>query len=325
MTAAATDELSRVTVSTVGARRAEASTLLRFAEGLRVVDGRLIVAAQVAREPIARRLRGEIYDLYGCTAEVTRRPASAAREDVTFLVRVVADAESLARQTGLLDRRGRPVQGLPSDVVGGAASDLEGAWRGAFLASGSLSAPGRTQALQVTAPGPAAALALVGAARRLGVRAKAREVRGRDVVAVRDSEAIGMLLARMGADATRTAWEAQLARRATNAAANRPQPFEDANTRRRTAAADATAARVRRALEILGDQVPEILAQAGQLRLQHQRVSLETLGRHADPPLSKDTVAGRIRRLLAMADRHARARGLPNIESALTAVLRTGS
>jgi DNA-binding protein WhiA len=166
---------------------------------------------------------------------------------------------------------------------------------------------------------------LVGAARRLGVRAKAREVRGRDVVAVRDSEAIGMLLARMGADVTRTAWEAQLARRAADSAANHPQPFEDANTRRRTAAADATAARVQRALEILGDQVPEILAQAGQLRLQHQRVSLETLGREADPPLSKDTVAGRIRRLLAMADRDARARGLPDTESALTAVLRTGS
>ena len=36
---------------------------------------------------------------------------------------------------------------------------------------------------------------------------------------------------------------------------------------------------------------------AGQLRLAHAEASLEELGRLSDPPLSKDTVAGRIRRL----------------------------
>ena len=38
------------------------------------------------------------------------------------------------------------------------------AWRGAFLAHGSLTEPGRSMALEVTCPGPEAALALVGAA-----------------------------------------------------------------------------------------------------------------------------------------------------------------
>jgi DNA-binding transcriptional regulator WhiA len=32
---------------------------------------------------------------------------------------------------------------------------------------------------------------------------------------------------------------------------------------------------------------------------------LDELGHHADPPLTKDAVAGRIRRLLAMADKKA--------------------
>ena len=42
------------------------------------------------------------------------------------------------------------------------------------------------------------------------------------------------------------------------------------------------------------------------------------LGKHTDPPLTKDAVAGRIRRLLAMADKVAHERGIPDTESALT-------
>ena len=74
--------------------------------------------------------------------------------------------------------------GLPPQVVSGGVCDAESAWRGAFLAHGSLTEPGRSSALEVTCPGPEAALALVGAARRLGVQAKAREVRGVDRVVI---------------------------------------------------------------------------------------------------------------------------------------------
>ena len=41
-------------------------------------------------------------------------------------------------------------------------------------------------------------------------------------------------------------------------------------------------------------------------------------GKHTNPPLTKDAVAGRIRRLLALADKVAHERGIPDTESALT-------
>ena len=66
-----------------------------------------------------------------------------------------------------------------NQIVSGTACDCEAAWRGAFLAHGSLTEPGRSMALEVTCPGSEAALALVGAARRLKIHAKAREVRDR--------------------------------------------------------------------------------------------------------------------------------------------------
>ena len=210
------------------------------------------------------------------------------------------------------------MRGLPAQVVGGSIADAEAAWRGAFLAHGSLTEPGRSSALEISCPGPEAALALVGAARRLGVSAKAREVRGIDRVVIRDGEAIGTLLTRMGAQDTRLVWEERRMRREVRATANRLANFDDANLRRSARAAVAAAARVERALEILGNTVPDHLSAAGRLRVEHRQASLEELGRLAEPQMTKDAVAGRIRRLLSMADRKAKHDGIPDTESAVT-------
>ena len=80
----------------------------------------------------------------------------------------------------------------------------------------------------------------------------------------------------------------------------------------------AAAARVERALAILGDDVPEHLAEAGTLRVEHRQASLEELGRLADPQMTKDAVAGRIRRLLSMADKRAKDMGIPDTHAAVT-------
>ena len=73
-----------------------------------------------------------------------------------------------------------------------------------------------------------------------------------------------------------------------------------------------------RALEILGEEAPDHLVIAGRLRVEHKQASLEELGQIADPPLTKDAIAGRIRRLLAMADKRATDMGIPNTEANLT-------
>src|SRR5436309_133326 len=318
MTAEVKDELSRLVVNSVSARRAEVASLLRFAGGLHIVSGRVVVEAEVDLGIIARRLRKDIYDLYGYSAVVHVLSASGIRKSTRYVVRVAKDGEALARQTGLLDLRGRPVRGLPAQVVGGSVADAEAAWRGAFLAHGSLTEPGRSSALEVSCPGPEAALALVGAARRLGIASKARDVRGVDRVVIRDGDTIGAMLTRLGAHDTVLAWEERRMRREVRATANRLANFDDANLRRSARAAVAAGSRVGRAMEILGAEAPDHLVSAGRLRLEHAQASLEELGALADPPLTKDAIAGRIRRLLAMADKHAEDLGIPNTEANLT-------
>ena len=76
--------------------------------------------------------------------------------------------------------------------------------------------------------------------------------------------------------------------------------------------------RVERALQILADDVPDHLRMAGDLRLEHKQASLEELGQLHEPPLTKDAIAGRIRRLLAMADKRAHDLGVDDTETRLT-------
>jgi DNA-binding protein WhiA len=318
MTASVKDELSRLKVTKPCCRKAEVSSLLRFAGGLHIMSGRIVVEAELDTGSVARRLRKDIAEVFGHASEVTVMAPAGLRRGNRWLVRVTRDGEALARQTGLVDGRGRPVRGLPPHVVSGAACDAEAAWRGAFLAHGSLTEPGRSSSLEVTCPGPEAALALVGAARRLHISAKAREVRGVDRGVVRDGDAIGAMLTRLGAHDSLLAWEERRMRREVRATANRLANFDDANLRRSARAAVAAGARVQRAMEILGDDVPDHLATAGRLRLAHKQASLEELGALSDPPLTKDAIAGRIRRLLAMADRRANDLGIPGTEANLT-------
>ncbi len=317
LTAEVKEELGAIQSGKTTVRAAELATILRFSGGLHVISGRIAVESEVESEQLAKRIRKDIAELYGVRAEITIVSASGVRRTSHYLVRVLDGGETLARQTGLLDARRRPIRGLPNRLTTGSREDLAAVWRGAFLASGSLTDPGRSAVLEVTCPGNEAAMALVGAAGRLRIAAKAREVRGIHRVVVRDGEAIGAMLELMGATKGVAAWNELRQRREVRATANRLVNFDDANLRRSAQAAVAACARVERALEILDGEVPEHLRYAGELRLRFRDSSLDELGHHADPPMTKDAVAGRIRRLLAMADKRASDLGLPGTDANL--------
>jgi DNA-binding protein WhiA len=317
LTADVKDELTRIEVSKTTVRAAELATILRFSGGLHLISGRIAVESELDTALLARRVRKDLAELYGVKSEISVISASGLRRTSHYLVRVLDGGETLARQTGLLDARRRPIRGLPNKLTTGSREELAAVWRGAFLAHGSLTDPGRSAALEITCPGNESAMALVGAAGRLKVSAKAREVRGVHRVVIRDGEAISAMLVHMGATATVLNWEELRQRREVRATANRLVNFDDANLRRSAQAAVAACARVERALEILDGQVPEHLRYAGELRLRFRDSSLDELGHHADPPMTKDAVAGRIRRLLAMADKRAVDLGIPGTDANL--------
>lgn len=310
-------ELVKLPVQRTGERMAELATILRLSGGLHTINGRIALEAELHTPQTVQRVRKDLAELYGVRAEARQLPPTSVRPGAPqFLVRVI-DGETLARQLGLLDHRRRPIRGLPNRVTTGDAKELAAALRGAFLARGKITPPGRTVSLEVVCPSSETSMALVGAASRIGVDAKSRDIRGVSKLLVRDGEAIGSLLGLMGAEESRAAWDNLRKARETRATANRLVNFDDANLRRSAEASVAACARVERALEILAGEVPDHLNYAGQLRLSHREASLDELGARANPPLTKDAIAGRIRRLLAMADKAAEDRGIPGTEASV--------
>src|SRR2546429_7910566 len=113
MTAAVKDELSRVDVPKPCCRRSEMAALLRFAGGLHIVSGRVVVEAELDTGAVARRLRREIAEVYGYPSEIHMLASGGLRKGSHFIVRGVKDGGALGRQAGLVDVRRRPGRGPP--------------------------------------------------------------------------------------------------------------------------------------------------------------------------------------------------------------------
>ena len=298
---------------------AELTSLLRFSGGLHSIANRVAVEAELDSDVLARRVARDLMEIYGVRPELVHVQGSGGRTGSHYAVRVIEGGETLARQTGLLDQRRRPVRGLPNKLTTGSRADLAAVWRGAFLAAGIAQRarplgrardhlPGRRGRDGARRRRPAASASRRRPARCAACPASSSATARRSALAAR---------ARWAPSARPREWDQLRQRREVRAGVNRLVNFDDANLRRSAQAAVAACARVERALEILGDDVPDHLREAGELRLAHRDASLDELGHHADPPLTKDAVAGRIRRLLAMADKKAEVDGIPGTESAV--------
>ncbi len=315
------DELAAIRPRIVSSATAEACAMFRFGGGIKINSGRVSVQAELGHAGSARHLWDLVKQLWNVEAELVA-VSTSMRQGNHFLVRVGKDGERIARRLGLLDSYGRPVRGLPPSIIGGSKADAAAAWRGAFLARGSLMEPGRNASLEVVCPSLEASYAIGGLARRMDIPYRARESRGAHRVDIREGDAISEMLARMGANDSVLKWEELRVEREVHGSANRLANFDDANMRRSADAAVIAVIRVKRAFEILGDEVPDNLREAGEFRMQYPEDSLNLLGERLNPPATKDAVAGRLRRLNTMADRKAVELGIPGTLAAVEAAER---
>ena len=291
------------------AQKAQATAMLRFGGGLRKTEKGIIVQAQFDSLEAARWLQHAIKHQYGhdsiLNAVDRQTPNGPVRR---YLITIDRGGVALALQCGLLDRHTHQVVGgLPKEITSGNIAQVKTIWRGAFLAHGALSDPGKASYLEVVCPTDETVIDLTSAARRLGISAQARQLRSSRRVTLKDPDAIERMLILMGAPRSAREWTGKRSDGEARGKANRLANFDDANMRRSAKAAAEACEKVRHAFAILGDDVPENLRAAGQLRLDHGDASLEELGRLANPPITKDAVAGRIRRLLQLADKVQRA------------------
>ncbi|MFC0265115.1 DNA-binding protein WhiA [Alloscardovia macacae] len=297
------NELAAITDDSSLAKQAQVSTMLRFGGGIQLVKNVPVVFAKLTNRSSAAWLKSSIMEIWGYDVELRKASSTLATgETMEYdLVAVTREGKRLALQCGLLDQRSHEITGIAPAHIQGNIAQVKAAWRGAFLAKGRLSDPGKSSMMEIVCPSVDSVNDLIMAARRLGVTAKPHRVNSSVRVRITDPDVIERMLILMGAHTTAREWSGKRVEGETRGKANRLANFDDANMRRSAKAAVEASQKVRHAFEVLGEDIPENLRAAGQLRLDHGDASLEELGRLADPPITKDAIAGRIRRLLQLA------------------------
>lgn len=292
-------ELLEVSFPADGVGRAEVAAMLRVGGGVRVTQGRVCVEATVVSHGVAQRLARMLVELYRCT------PAMTGRSGGTAYVRLSHGAQALAQRSGLLDRRGRPVVGMPPALVTAAVARPEvaaAAVRGAVLASGRITGQAGAVALRVRCGGLASAMAVRGFVRPCGGDATLRELpNGGGVcsVNVRDFKGLHPLLVAIGAPQTA---DAVVGTDEVTSLSHCQELLRTANRNRTVTAAKNISGRMSVALTILGDSLPGDLAETATLRLANPESSLSELGHMSNPPVNKNVIGGRLRRLLRAVD-----------------------
>src|SRR6476469_10426339 len=110
MTAPGKSELATIKVTKPCDRKSEVAATLRFAGGLHIVSGRIVIEAELDTGAAARRLRTDIHDMFGHTSELVVVNGTGIRRGTRYMVRLIKEGEALARQAGVIDSHGRPAR-----------------------------------------------------------------------------------------------------------------------------------------------------------------------------------------------------------------------
>lgn len=279
-------------------RRALLSGLIRTAGSYHLRGrGEIHVEVELPAGRPARRAV-ELLRLLGATCEIRthrerrfqsgqRVEISCAGDDVTLQV---------LHEAGILSASHAPAARPPAPLL--ARGHCRGAYlRGAFLAAGTVAPPRRPAHLEIRTHDADAATFLATIAGRDGIALRVRERPAHAAVYTKRLATLEDLLAHIGAsDGVLRLIEGEVVSSARSEA-NRQANAETGNLRRQVVAS-------RRQLTAIGlldlGSLPPELAVAAALRIEHPELPLAELAALGD--LSKATLAGRLRRLEALAE-----------------------
>lgn len=297
-TEAVRQELARLPLGADAEVRAELAALVRFAGTLSLLGGsppqvRLEVAT--GSGAVARRTFAALNHRYGVRPELVVRAPGGVHRRSSYGVRIGAGAGRIGADLEVVDAAGRPRDGLPADLVGDRAVAF---LRGALLAAGSISAPGRPPHLEIAVTAPAVARSLAAVTRGV-IGGTVTAVDGpRSRIVVKSGERIGELLLTLGASQAFLDWDDRRLRRQLRSDANRLANADGANLRRTIDASAAQVEAVERAVAAVGwEALDDELRAVALARLANPEASLAELGELLDPAVGKSAVHRRLRRL----------------------------
>ncbi len=175
--------------------------------------------------------------------------------------------------------------------------------RGMFLASGSMSDPGRGYHLEIAAGDSDSARRIQEIIGVFGLEAKISERKRNFIVYMKEGAAISDFLNIIGAHVSLMEFENIRILKEMRNSINRKVNCETANIRKTVSAASRQASDIQYIRDTVGfGNLSENLAQIARVRLDNPEVSLKELGEMLDPPIGKSGVNHRLRKLSEYAE-----------------------
>ena len=299
------EELATIAPQRECDRLAELSALFHAAGSLHLRGGgEWALHLDLGSGAAARRAFALLRDS-GIRSEIRTYRRQAFDMATRYQLHVEGTDEALAVLTsaGVVDRRHGPLDRPPRRVVG--RSCCRAAYlRGAFLGAGSVSL-GRSPHLELRTASIESAALLSRLAHAEGIELSVAARESHAVAYAKSWEALGSLLALMGAAETVLALEERAVVAETRERANRLANADHANLVRtsRSARRQLAAVEKLRADDELA-ALPDPLQEAADLRLRHPTASLRELAARAEPPASKAAMHRRLRALEELAEAH---------------------
>jgi cell division protein WhiA len=239
----------------------------------------------------------------GDRPEIRVHAPHGLRSSSSYVVAVESDVRVIAESIGLLDDEGRPRRAPPPEITEAPCDRLAFA-RGALLASGSVSAPGRHPHLEIAAPTRELAQRVATHLSEIVAAPVSVSPTAGGFRAVMKSRAtIGRLLGEVGATGAFLEWQEHQVRRQVRATATRLANADAANVRRAVDAAGSHVRMVERVVEEVGwENLDPELREIALARLANPEASLAELGALCDPPVGKSAAHRRLGRLAQLTE-----------------------
>ena len=113
MTAQVKAELANTQISKNCCRKAEVASMLRFAGGLHIVSGKIVVEAELDTGAAARRLRKDVAEVYGHASDVVMIQGNGIRKGSRHRTPRGAAAPAPDGRAGRAGRSGAPAPHRP--------------------------------------------------------------------------------------------------------------------------------------------------------------------------------------------------------------------
>lgn len=294
------DELARVQPQCSSCSKAELAAFIRIEGTLTISSGRPRLEISTDSAAVARLAIGLIHELYNLKTELTVR-RSVLHKTHNFLITVpsqIALADALG-DLGVLGATGLEM-GIKPELVENdccAGSYL----RGAFLSSGYLADPRGDFHFELTSSSRQMADDFVLLMKRFGIVAHTKKRHNMVSVYIKSADHITSFLALVHAHRSVIKLEEVRVLKSVRNDTNRRVNAEIANANKASNAASQQLANIMTLFEHFDrNSIPDSLYEVAQLRIAHPDASIKELGEFANPPLSKNAVYHRLRRINEM-------------------------